>query len=430
MGARLLSRVVALALVAACVAPPPPLAPDRRRASEALEAPPLRRVEERAVTPDWRVDEVRVRLASQERRAEVRVSGTPLGVLEFRREGDAVRSSGGRLAPRFELEPLPGGEGLGVAGRLYPGRLVVEPHGASGLRVTNVVGVEAYVAGVVPAELVLWSAEPAEIEAQAIAARSYALRSYAERRAQTRDAFLWDDTRDQVYVGRFDAGPSAGARRVQARLDAALAASRGRVLLDDAGELFDVRFHASCGGHTTTPARAFPQESTVTRGAVACPPCEAIGRAERALPESDTRTRRVHWSWTASRAELDRLASRLGVGRRLVALRVAARDDYGRWLEVEVVGDGGRRTVDATRLRAELDPAKLKSGLVLRTWPPLGEPTTGGLLFEGLGRGHGAGLCQVGSHELALQGWSARRILNHYLAGAHLGDARAEGARP
>ena len=35
--------------------------------------------------------------------------------------------------------------------------------------------------------------------------------------------------------------------------------------------------------------------------------------------------------------------------------------------------------------------------------------------FEGLGRGHGAGLCQVGSHELAVAGWSARQILAHYL---------------
>jgi hypothetical protein len=35
---------------------------------------------------------------------------------------------------------------------------------------------------------------------------------------------------------------------------------------------------------------------------------------------------------------------------------------------------------------------------------------------------HGAGLCQVGSHEYALRGWTAPTILGHYLPGAFLVD--------
>ncbi len=355
----------------------------------------------------------------------MRLTGTPLGVQVFVRDGDAVRSSAGGRAACFEVEPRPGGEGLGVAGRVYPGKLLVEPHGAHGLRVTNLVALEDYIAGVVPAELVLWSAEPAEIEAQAIAARTYALRSLVDRWATTHDAFLWDDTRDQVYVGTFSAGSSDGALRVQARLERALEASRDQVLVDERGALYDVRFHASCGGHTTSPANAFPLESSVTSGAVACAPCQRIGAEERGWSKEDKRRRRVHWSWTASRSDLRRLASDLDIGLSLRRMRIASRDGYGRWLTVELEGDAGKRTIDVTRLRAELDPAKLKSGLLLRTWPPTsdvtwGAPITGGLLFEGLGRGHGAGLCQVGSHDYAARGWSARQILTHYLADAHL----------
>ena len=63
---------------------------------------------------------------------------------------------------------------------------------------------------------------------------------------------------------------------------------------------------------------------------------------------------------------------------------------------------------------------------MLTTWPPLGDLITGGLAFEGVGRGHGAGLCQVGSHELAQRGWSARRILSHYLSGARVERLEAE----
>ncbi len=298
------------------------------------------------------------------------------------------------------------------------------------MRVTNVVPLEDYVAGVVPSELVLWSAEPAEIQAQAIAARTYALRSLVDRSSTSRGVFLWDDTRDQVYQGRYRAGSSDAARRVEARLHAALRASRGQVLLDASGGFFDVRFHASCGGHTTTPARAFPLESKLTTGAVACGPCEELGALERSWPAGDKRRRSVHWTWTATRTDLDQLAAALDLGPHLRRLRPQTRDDYGRWLTVELQGDRGRRTIDVTRLRRELDPARLKSGLLLRTWPPAGEPITGGLLFEGLGRGHGAGLCQVGSHELAARGWSARRILAYYLSGSRLSDLRSALAAP
>lgn len=407
------ARILALAFCAACVAPPALEHTREVRAVEARHAASGRRA------VDWRVDALRVRLGAQERARSVRVEGGDAGPLTFRSEDRRVRLVGGEARERFELSAPPGG-GLELGGRSYPGTLVIEPHAAGGLSVTNVVELEPYIAGVVPAELILWSAEPAEIEAQAIAARTYALRSYAERRATTRDAYLWDDTRDQVYVGRFDAGSSVGARRVQARLERALAATRGAVLVDDAGEPYDVRFHASCGGHTTTPARAFPRESEVGTGAVACPPCARLGAAERGWPERDERTRQVHWRWTASRADLDAAARDLDVGRHVEALRVVARDDFGRWLEVEVRGDRRSRRVSATRLRAALDPARLKSGVVLSTWPPLGDPITSGQAFEGLGRGHGAGLCQVGSHELAQRGWSARRILSHYISGAHL----------
>ncbi len=104
----------------------------------------------------------------------------------------------------------------------------------------------------------------------------------------------------------------------------------------------------------------------------------------------------------------------------MLRLDVLDSDDHGRWRTVRLTGTRESRDISLARLRAELDPARLKSGHILRTWPAPGHALSGGLMFEGLGRGHGAGLCQVGSHELANAGWSAAAILLHYLPAAQL----------
>ena len=358
---------------------------------------------------------VQVRISSQDRRETLRLTGTALGEIEFERVGDQIRSSLGASSTRFVVESRPGGGGVGLAGRIYPGELVVELHGAGGLRAFNRVALEDYVAGVVPAELVLWSAAPAEIEAQAIAARTYALRSIADRASRGGSAFLWDDTRDQVYGGRFQAGSSAAARSVEARLFDAVGRTRGLVLRGELGELYDIRFHASCGGHTTSPAAAFPLESTLHHEPVRCEPCLALGAEERTWSADDSRSREVHWIWTAEPRALGNLARSLGIGSNVRGYSAPEIDTHGRWHSVEIVGDVGRKRCDLTRLRRELGATHLKSGKLLRTWPAADEEVLRGLYFEGLGRGHGAGLCQTGSHEYATRGWTARAILAHYL---------------
>jgi stage II sporulation protein D len=374
---------------------------------------------------------VRVRLSRQEGVNALEVGGTEAGALRFEREGDLVRcTTSGERAARFELRPAPDAPGLSVSGRLHAARLVVLPGEPDGLRVEALVDLEQYVAGVVPSELILWSAVETEIEAQAIAARSYALRSLEVRAASGAEPFLWDDTRDQVYLGRPSPGESAAERRVHARLLRGLEASRGVVLLADDGSAYDVRFHASCGGTTCSPASAFPRESRLDHRPVPCEPCFRIGAEERTWSADDRRRRRVHWRWTADEDLLGELARRLGVGRRVRGLRGVLADADGRWQSVEVLGDAGSERVSIERLRAELDPAALKSGRLLRVWPAVGDPVEGGIFFEGLGRGHGAGLCQVGSHEYALRGWTAREILGHYLPGARLARLPDSPTRP
>ena len=416
-GARRAGAALGLLLLTTCQLPPPPLRQDQAPTGEgawsaARPAPPA------ALAPG----ELRVRLAAAQGCAVLEVDGLAGGARTYRREGDGVRASTGELAPSFVLAPAPGSDGLSVAGRRYPGALHIAPDDRGGLLAENRVQLEDYIAGVVPAELILWSAEVSEIEAQAVAARTYALRSLATRHVFAERAFVWDDTRDQVYLGRFSMDDSAGARKVLARLRTGLERSRGRVLVDSGGALYDVRFHASCGGSTISPAEAFPLESTLRHEPVACDPCREIGAAERAWARDDTRRRRVHWRWTAPAEELARLARSLALGERLTHLADPRRDAHGRWQSVELAGSRGRTRISIERLRGALGAAELKSGLVLDTWPTPGAPLTAGLYFEGLGRGHGAGLCQVGSHEYAARGQDAREILARYFPGSRLAE--------
>jgi len=369
---------------------------------------------------------LRVRLAGPEGAPELEIGGVAGGPVVLRRDGLEVRASNGERGRHLRLLPRAGADGLELGGRLYPGELWVTAAAEGGLGVENRVDLEDYVAGVVPAELVLWSAEPAEIEAQAVAARTYALRSLETRRSPA-ERFLWDDTRDQVYLGRYRGGDSAGARRVAARLVAGVARTRGLVLLDPDGALYDVRFHASCGGHTTSPAEAFPFESVWHHDPATCEPCRRIGAEERSWPAEDSRRRRVHWSWTLPAADLARLGAELGLGGPPYVLADPQVDRHGRWQSVELRAGPRTERLSLRELRRRVGAADLKSGRILKTWPPLGQPIAGGLLLEGLGRGHGAGLCQVGSHEVALQGWNAERILAHYLPASRLAQLPAAG---
>ncbi len=402
-------RALCLLFVGACALPPAPLVHDQR-----IE--PLRLEREQAPREEGLL---RVRLSAQEGVSQLAVFGTEDGVVEVRPSGRMLRTSAGELVESLTLHAATDKAGLEIDERLYPGKLRVGVHPTGGLYVENLVDLEDYIAGVVPAELVLWSARESEIEAQAIAARTYALRSLAKRRLGGQ-AFLWDDTRDQVYLGSFRAEDSAGARRVAARLERALESSRGRVLQNSEGELYDVRFHASCGGYATSPAEAFPFESVWHHAPVRCEPCARIGAEEAAWTPGDGRRRQVHWSYTVPGGDLAELGTSVGLAGTPHSFAMPQLDRHQRWQSVELRSRGSAVRISVEELRRNLGAAELKSGRIIKVWPALGQPIEGGVFFEGLGRGHGAGLCQVGSHAHAEAGWDAERILKHYLPGSSI----------
>jgi stage II sporulation protein D len=135
---------------------------------------------------------------------------------------------------------------LVVGVRPYRGKLVVSSDGKR-LQLVDVVGLEAYLKGVVPAEMPSdWASEA--LKAQAVAARSYALANLT----RNRDFDLFADTRSQVYGG-VDAESSEASDAVDA--------TRGEVVLWN-GKVADTLFFSTSGGRTAsseeTTGRAVP----------------------------------------------------------------------------------------------------------------------------------------------------------------------------
>ena len=126
-------------------------------------------------------------------------------------------------------------------GRRYRGRILVDVPSKK-LRAINVLGLQQYLYGVVPAEMPS-SWLPAALEAQAVAGRSYAL---ANRKAGA-PFDVYADGRSETYLGASVETP-AGRQAVDA--------TAGEVLLYD-GQVADTLFSSSTGGWTQSAADAF-----------------------------------------------------------------------------------------------------------------------------------------------------------------------------
>ncbi|MGE5691581.1 MAG: SpoIID/LytB domain-containing protein [Pseudomonadota bacterium] len=151
--------------------------------------------------------------------------------------GPGLRVLAGKEPLAGPLLFSPGGpEPLTLDGRRYRGQLEVTVVGGK-LRVVDVVGLEAYLAGVVPDEVPsTWPAEA--LKAQAVVARSYALAS--RRTGGTFD--LYADTRSQVYGGVASEEPATTT---------AVGETAGQVLLYD-GEVAHTFFFSTSGGRTAS----------------------------------------------------------------------------------------------------------------------------------------------------------------------------------
>lgn len=326
----------------------------------------------------------------------------------------------------IELRDVEKEGGVGRETRRYFGKLYVTVDNSGQLAVVNAVPEDKLLAGLVPAEMS--AASPSEaLKAQAVAARNELLAKLGTRHL-TDPYRLCSSQHCQVY---------AGAGREDARATAAVAATRGEMLVRDDGSLADTVYSASCGGHgednehvwggLPDPAlrgKLDGDEALVSR----LPGFGKIGDAELRSwlamgPSPDgpwcarPKEAQINYRWTKA-IDLAALQARAGVGR-LRDAEVLERGVSGRATRLRLVGDGGDKEV-----RGELEIRRalgnLKSAMFLLDAARDDGVHLSSLTAVGGGHGHGVGMCQVGAVGMAQGGRGYVEILRHYYAGTRL----------
>jgi stage II sporulation protein D len=190
--------------------------------------------------------------------------------------------------------------------RDYAGALSGGPSGGLGLRSVNVVGLDEYVAGVVPAE-VFSSWPAATLQAQAVAARTFAAHERADR--PTNWYHTCDTAACQAYGGRYSYAADGTRSDLQpASVRAAVTATSGQ-LRGWQGAPAYTQFSASNGGWTSADP-AYPY---------------LVAAAD---PYDLTDNPYANWTATVPAATI---ASCLLPGATLARLVVTARDGHGDW---------------------------------------------------------------------------------------------------
>ena len=256
--------------------------------------------------------------------------------------------------------------------------------------------IEEYVAGVVAGEM--WENWPENAyAAQAILARTFTLEFLA--RGGTRDRYGTDISTDPVEAQAYNPSKITGVIR------RAVQRTRGQVLTHD-GRYVRAWFHSYSGGQTTTP-----EEGLGLRGANA-PYLRPVKLPANPLVPTEFKSWRAEFTESELRSSLARLGVDVGS---IKQIRIRARGPTRRITQVEVIGDGGSRTVSGNTLRLALGPERMKSTLVSTF-----QFANGRLVVAGTGSGHGVGLSQWDALLMARQGRSPEAILRTFYPGTRI----------
>lgn len=311
------------------------------------------------------------------------------GWLELRPEGLSV--AGWKVESKHVILQAFGDHALALDTYHYRGRLhlrQIRKDGVSRLQLSLELPLEDYVLGVLIGEMSTQvTGVDAALQAQAIAARTYVV--YQLRRGRT---MIRSTVADQRFL-------STDFETETAR--EAVKQTTGLVLKQEDGRLVPAYFHADCGGATSDADVHEFGKSPVLRGVL------DIGPAGH-LSASDS------WERIVPAKKLDRIAEAWNLGEHATSFDILERDEAGRVVRAQFGGDQSSREVPGDRIRAELG---LPSAIITL----FGVLRDGSLRVEGIGAGHGIGLCQLGALAQARAGRDARQILAHYYPGAKIG---------
>ena len=290
--------------------------------------------------------------------------GASRDVMRIRSTGDAdlLVETGDRAVQGSEVRVAARGSGPAGFVLAVPGKISREYRGT--LVITNVHGTVTPVV-VMDLESAVASAVLAEsapgIPLEALKAQAVVARSYYVGGGGRHESY---DFCDLTHCQFLREPPAANSPAAQAT-----AATKGLVLTYE-GRPFAAMFTRSCGGRTRTPAELGLPVNSYPYFGVVCDICH---------------TSPVRWSRRISPEDAEALEK----------------------------GEAGRLAVDR-RLGWNIVPS---NNFTSRT-------ENGHVFLEGIGQGHGIGLCQRGAAAMARAGADFRNILMHYFPNTALAPAR------
>lgn len=276
----------------------------------------------------------------------------------------------------------------------------------------NTLDLEDYLTSVISSEMSADS--PIELlKAHAVISRSWALRAIAK---PNHEGFhVCADDHCQRYEG---------LRRRNERAVQAVKATAGQVLMYGE-EICDCRYYKCCGGKTEIWSTCWEDKDVPYIRSVDCPYC---GRASErtlrlVLNDYDQETKDFHdWqvSYTAEQlSEIVRTKTGIDFGE-ITDLVPLKRGVSGRIYELQIVGTKRTEVIGKElNIRYALSPKCLYSSWFDVEKDPsyIAHPS---FILRGHGWGHGAGLCQIGAAQMAVEGKKYEEILAHYYANSRL----------
>jgi stage II sporulation protein D len=283
---------------------------------------------------------------------------------------------------------VPDGSLVYLDGRSFRGAVDIIKKDNMKLSVINRIPVEEYLYGVLYNEVShRWPIEA--IKAQGIAARTFAL--YQARQNKLQDYDLTNDIYSQVY---------SGATSEKWSTTRAVKLTIGKVLTYK-GDIFPTYYHATCGGKTEDATNLWNIDIEPLNGSE-CGFCKDS----------------PHYKWTKniplSEIEKKLVDSGYKVGK-IRSAAVIARNESGRVDKVEIKDDSDVSCVLTGKdFRTMIGPNELRSTNF--------EISVAGdkLALNGIGWGHGVGMCQWGANGMAGHGKKAEEILKIYYPGAEV----------
>lgn len=287
-------------------------------------------------------------------------------------------------------------------GDAYRGKLklIINPDGGS-FDAINLVPLEAYLAGVVGAEMPsYWELEA--LKAQAIAARTYCF--YIKKRfGGNRKWDMKKTAAHQVYRG-----VSAELTQIWNIVNQ----TKGQVLVckqtDGTEDIFPTYYSSVCGGHTENSKNVFGDSFEPLIG-VPCPYCKDVAKPK-------------FFFWPMIQFDNAYVVTRLllrypnlkqlGEITNIEPIEQSNYAEFSRLTKIKLFGSNGKSDfLRAEDFRLAIDPTGRKLRSTICQIAKRGDKWE---FSSGRGWGHGVGMCQCGAQGMARQGKNAEQILSYY----------------